>query len=68
MTPIESMFEIKTTVLGLEKYLLAKDAVVFKKTHGKYVRLIDRFFKENESILPPAILTFRGTLCLSLCR
>lgn len=34
MTPVESMFEIKAAVLGLEKYLLSKDAVVLKRQNG----------------------------------
>jgi len=53
MTPIESMFEIKAAVLGLEKYLLVKDAVVVKRAQGKYEKLIERFFQENENLLAP---------------
>jgi hypothetical protein len=31
MTPIESIYEIKTAVLDLQKYLISKDAAVTKK-------------------------------------
>lgn len=53
MTPIDSMLEIKTAVLDLEKYLLSKDVVVVKRAQGKYENLIDRFFQENENLLAP---------------
>lgn len=53
MTPTDSMFEIKAAVLDLEKYLLSKDKVVVIRAQGKYEKLIDRFFQENENLLAP---------------
>jgi len=54
MTAIESIFEIKSAVLELVRYTpLLKDAIVKKKVQEKYLKLIDRFFRENESFVKP---------------
>jgi hypothetical protein len=53
MTPIESIFEIKSAVLDLFRYTPSYDAVVKKKIQEKYLKLIDRFFRENESLVKP---------------
>jgi len=52
MTPIESIYEIQSAVLDLQRYP-SKDAVVSKKVQVKYAELIDRFFRENVSLVEP---------------
>jgi hypothetical protein len=51
MTAIESIYEIKEAVLDLQRYLLSKVAVVSKKAQIKYEQLVDRFFRENKSVV-----------------
>jgi hypothetical protein len=51
MTPIESIYEIKSAVLDLFRYTPSYDAVVKKKVKEKYLKLIDRFFRENKSLV-----------------
>jgi hypothetical protein len=53
MTLIESIYEIKSAVLDLQKYLTSKDAAVTKKAKAEYLKLIDKFFRENGSIIIP---------------
>jgi hypothetical protein len=53
MTPIESIYEIKSAVLDLQRYLLSKDVVVSKRAQKKYEQWVDRFFRENESFVAP---------------
>ena len=53
MTPIESIYEIKSSALELQRYLTSKDAVVAKKAQVKYVPLVDRFFRENVNFIEP---------------
>ena len=52
MTPIESIYEIQSTVLDLQRYS-SNDTVVSKKVQIKYAELIDRFFKENVNLVEP---------------
>ena len=52
MTLIESIYEIQSAVLDLQRYP-SKDAVVSKKVQVKYAELIDRFFRENVSLVEP---------------
>jgi hypothetical protein len=53
MTPIESIFEIKSAVSALARYTSSRDAVVLKKVQVQYLRLIDRFFRENQNYIKP---------------
>jgi hypothetical protein len=53
MTPIESIYEIKSTVIDLQKYLCSKDKVVSKRAQIKYVQSVDRFFRENKRFIKP---------------
>ncbi|MGD0022694.1 MAG: hypothetical protein ABSC54_10375 [Smithellaceae bacterium] len=55
MTAIESIYEIKGAVLDLQRYLLSKDAVVTKRAQTKYRQLVDRFCRENESLVAPQL-------------
>jgi len=53
MTPIESIYEVKSAVSTLARYLSSKDAVVLKKVQVKYLELINRFFRENVDLVKP---------------
>ena len=53
MTPIESIYEIKSAVLDLQTYLHSKDKIVSSKAKTKYQKLIDRFFRENQNYIQP---------------
>jgi hypothetical protein len=53
MTPIESIYEIKSDVLKLQRYLLSKDSVVSKRAQIKYEQWVDRFSRENVNIVEP---------------
>jgi len=53
MTPVESIYEIKTAVLSLQKYLLSKDAVVSKRAQIRYGEWVDRLFRGNEGLTAP---------------
>ncbi|MBN1363327.1 MAG: hypothetical protein JW976_00845 [Syntrophaceae bacterium] len=47
MTPIESIYEIQSAVLYLQRYLNSSDPVVPKIARMKYKKFINRFFREN---------------------
>jgi hypothetical protein len=53
MTPIESIYEIKSAVIDLQRYLCSKDKVVSKRAQIKYELWVDRFFRENKSFIKP---------------
>ncbi len=53
MTPIESIYEIKSAISSLASYTSSRDVVVLKKVQVKYLELIDRFFLENEKFVKP---------------
>jgi hypothetical protein len=53
MTPIESIYEIQSAILDLQRYLHSKDAVVSKRAQMKYKQWVDRFFRENKSFIKP---------------
>lgn len=53
MTPIESIYEIKSAVIELKKYLCSKDKVVSIRAQMKYEQWVDRFFRENKSFIKP---------------
>jgi nucleoside-triphosphatase THEP1 len=53
MTPIESIYEIRSSVLDLQRYLQSKDKVVIVSARERYNRLVDRFFRENVNIIEP---------------
>ncbi len=54
MTPIESIFEIRSSVHDLQAYLHSKDSLVAKKARTKYEHLVDRFFREHGRVVNPA--------------
>jgi adenosine deaminase len=47
MTPIESIYEIQSAVLDLQRYLNSKDKVVSYRAQERYEQSVDRFFREN---------------------
>ncbi len=53
MTPIESIYEIQSDVLDLQKYLNVKTSVVYGRAYERYEKLVDRFFKENKDYVKP---------------
>ena len=61
MTSLESIYEIKEAVLEIQKYLHSRDPVVLKKAKLKYMRLADRFLKENNQFVEPE----QKSLCLN---
>jgi len=53
MTPLESIYEIKSAVMELRRYLDDKVPVVKHRAQGQYVKWVDRFFKENIGVIDP---------------
>jgi len=53
MTPIESIYEIKSAVIDLQQYLCSKDRFTSKHAQIKYERWVNRFFRENEKFVKP---------------
>ena len=53
MTPIESIYEIKSAVIDLQKYLCSRSRVVSKYAQTKYEPWVNRFFRENEKLVKP---------------
>jgi hypothetical protein len=51
MTPIESIYEIRSDVLDLQKYLNVKRSVVYGRAYERYEKLVKRFFKENVNVV-----------------
>jgi len=51
MTNIESLYEIKSAVRDLQRYASSKDEFVSKRAQIKYQKLLDQFFRENESFV-----------------
>jgi hypothetical protein len=53
MTNIESIYEIKSAVLDLQRYASSNSEYVSNKVKAKYQKLLDRFVRENESFVTP---------------
>jgi len=53
MTPIESIYEIKAAVLDLQRHLHSKKPVVYHRAYERYEKLVDRFFREQVSVIEP---------------
>lgn len=51
MTPIESIYEMQSVVLDLQRYLCSKDKVVSTCAQMKYEQWVDRFFRENVNVV-----------------
>ncbi len=47
MTPIESIYEIQSSVLDLQRYLNASDPMVPRVARTKYIKYVNRFFREH---------------------
>ena len=50
MTPIESIYEIKSAVTDLQKYLNGKKSAVYYRAYERYEKLVNRFFRENAKV------------------
>ena len=53
MTPIDSIYEIRSAVLDLQRYLQSKDKVVSYRAQERYKQWVDRFFRENVNVVEP---------------
>ena len=53
MTPIESIYEIKSAVIDLQRHLNKKQPVVYQRAYERYEKLVNRFFKENKDFAKP---------------
>ena len=53
MTPIESIYEIQSAVLDLQRYLQSKDKVVSHRAQHWYGQWVERFFRENVNVIEP---------------
>jgi hypothetical protein len=53
MTPIESIYEIRSDVLYLQRYLYEKKPVVYHRAYERYEKLVNRFFRENVNFVEP---------------
>jgi len=51
MTPIESIYEIQSAVLDLQKHLSDKRSFVYHRAYERYEKLVNRFFKENVNVI-----------------
>jgi hypothetical protein len=53
MTPIESIYEIRSAVIDLQRYLNNKSPVVVHRAQERYEQCVDRFFRENVNHVKP---------------
>jgi len=51
MTPIESIYEIQSAVLDLQRYLNGKKSAVYYRAYERYEKLVNRFFRENKDFV-----------------
>ena len=51
MTAIESIYEIRSAVLDLQRYLQSKDKVVSYRAQERYKEWVERFFRENVNVI-----------------
>jgi hypothetical protein len=64
MTPIESIYEIQSAVLDLQRYLQSKDKVVSFRAHERYKEWVERFFRENVNVVKQEKRRSLRFLCL----
>lgn len=53
MTPIESIYEIRSAVLDLQRHLIVKKPVVYHRAYERYEKLVDSFFRESVDVFEP---------------
>jgi len=51
MTPIESIYEIQSAALDLQRYLTGKKSAVYYRAYERYEKLVNRFFRENVNVV-----------------
>ena len=64
MTPIESIYEIQSAVLDLQRYIQSKDKVVSYRARHWYEQWVERFFRENVNAIEPEKHRSLHILCL----
>ena len=64
MTPIESIYEIQSAVLDLQRYLQSKDKVVSFRAQERYEQWVDRLFRENINMVESEKRRSLRILCL----
>jgi hypothetical protein len=64
MTPIESIYEIQSAVLDLQRYHNSKNKVVSYRAQERYEQSVDRFFRENVNVVEPEKRRSLRILCL----
>jgi polynucleotide 5'-kinase involved in rRNA processing len=64
MTPIESIYEIQSAVLDLQRYLNHKDVSVSYRAQERYEQWVERFFRENVNAVEPEKGRSLRILCL----
>jgi len=64
MTPIESIYEIQSAVLDLQRYLQSKDKVVSYRAQERSEQWVNRFFRENVNVIEPEKRRSLHILCL----
>ena len=64
MTPIESIYEIKSAVLDLQRHLNKKQPVVYQRAYERYEKLVNRFFRESVNVFEPERLRMLRIECL----
>lgn len=53
MTKLESLQDIKDTVIKLQKTLIGPDKESIMKAEKAFQELVDRFYQENEEMMAP---------------
>ncbi len=53
MTLIESIYEIQSDVLDLQRYLTGKKSAAYYRAYERYEKLVNRFFRENVNVVKP---------------
>jgi hypothetical protein len=64
MTPIESIYEIQSAILDLQRYLQSNDKVVSYRAQERYEQWVDRFFRENINVVETEKHRSLHILCL----
>jgi len=53
MTKLESLQDIKNTAIRLMEVLMGSDIKPIKAAEKAFHQLVDRFYRENEEMIPP---------------
>jgi len=53
MTPIESIYEIRSAVVDLQRFMNSKDIALSKRAFMRYAEWVNRFFREQKCFVAP---------------